>query len=152
VNRQRTYRILAPVLVLPLAFLWHFLGVWTFFPIGGADFHWIFQRPHGGSAEAVYVVAVVYAIVAGALAVFLLARTRQAGTWILLTLLLAATVLRPLLVGWEPLSEVALATLITGVPLLLVASLVVASPAVPPLIPAGCCRRDPRHMVPLGGV
>jgi hypothetical protein len=123
VNRQRTYRILAPALVLPLAFLWHFLGVWTFFPIGGADFHWIFQRPHGGSVEAVYVVAAAYAIIAGTLAVFLFARTRRAGAWIVLALLLAGTVLRPLLVGWDSLSEAALGTLITGVPLLLVAAL-----------------------------
>ena len=122
-NRQRAYKSLAPAVVVPLAFLWHLLGVWTFFPIGGGDFHWIFQRAFGGSAGAAYVVAAVYAIVAGALALFLLATTRKVGAWIVVALLLAGTVLNALLVGRESIAWAAFGTLATGVPLFLVAAL-----------------------------
>jgi hypothetical protein len=63
--------LLRGLLALALAVCWHWLIVFAAFPIGGAEFHWVFNRPQGGDAAAVYLVAAVYAVSALGLAFFL---------------------------------------------------------------------------------
>jgi hypothetical protein len=94
--------LLRALATLVLAACWHSLIVFASFPIGGADFHWVFHRPGGGDAEAACVVASVYAISGLGLALFLGSTSRRRGVSIVVGMILAAAIFSLTMVVWSP--------------------------------------------------
>ncbi len=118
---ERRLGVSAMLVVIPLAFAWHAIGVWSFFPIGGAELHWLFHRPGGATVEGVSVVAVAYLAVGIALSVLLLARTSRTGAWSVSGVIAASFVLSVVSARSAQIAEVLFGTLLSSVSLTLVA-------------------------------
>lgn len=123
-SRSPTGRLVVLVLsglaLFVLAFLWHFLAVQAWFPMGGAEFHWVFHRPNGGDGGAARLVVVVYAIIAAGLALLLHARSRVCGIAIVGVVVIGAGVFASTAL-WAPSVEDLLGVLLLGVLLFVVA-------------------------------
>jgi hypothetical protein len=113
--------LLAGLAALILAYGWHSLAVWASFPIGGAEFHWVFQRPRGGDSRAAYIVGSVYGLTGLALAFFLCASSRWRAVSTVTAVVLFAAVFSRTMVVSSPDPEDLLVIPITGALLSVVA-------------------------------